>query len=46
MNVGFSYGSGVSNTNAAAQDVLAFLQIFFSKFQQYGKLDFHIAGES
>ncbi|CAG8560710.1 11044_t:CDS:2 [Paraglomus brasilianum] len=46
MNVGFSYGSGVSNTNAAAQDVLAFLQIFFNKFQQYGTLDFHIAGES
>jgi len=46
MNVGFSYGPGVTNTNAAAQDVLAFLQIFFNEYKQYGQLDFHIAGES
>ncbi|KAG9290581.1 hypothetical protein G9A89_020951 [Geosiphon pyriformis] len=46
MNVGYSYGSGVSNTLAASKDVYAFLQIFFNQFPEYAKLDFHIAGES
>jgi cathepsin A (carboxypeptidase C) len=33
LNVGFSYGSnGATNTNAAAKDVYAFLQLFFKKF--------------
>ncbi|CAG8647835.1 3392_t:CDS:2 [Acaulospora morrowiae] len=45
-NVGYSYGSGVSNTLSAAVDVYAFLQIFFKEFSQYSGLDFHIAGES
>lgn len=46
INVGYSYGDGVSNTLAAASDVYAFLQIFFKEFTQYANLDFHIAGES
>jgi hypothetical protein len=46
MNVGYSYGDGVSNTLAAASDVYAFLQIFYKEFSQYANLDFHIAGES
>ncbi|CAG8500734.1 9125_t:CDS:2 [Racocetra persica] len=46
INVGYSYGSGVSNSLAAATDVYAFLQIFFQEFPQYANLDFHIAGES
>ncbi|CAG8494620.1 3824_t:CDS:2 [Cetraspora pellucida] len=46
INVGYSYGDGVSNSLAAATDVYAFLQIFFKEFPQYANLDFHIAGES
>lgn len=47
LNVGYSYGSdGASNTNAAAKDVYAFLQLFFQEFPEYSKLDFHVAGES
>ncbi|CAG8441307.1 5249_t:CDS:2 [Dentiscutata heterogama] len=46
INVGYSYGNGVSNSLAAATDVYAFLQIFFKEFPQYANLDFHIAGES
>lgn len=47
MNVGYSHGSGgASNTDAAAKDVYAFLQLFFKEFPQYADLDFHISGES
>ncbi|KAI8887577.1 peptidase S10, serine carboxypeptidase [Backusella circina FSU 941] len=47
LNVGYSHGSGgASDTNAAAKDVYAFLQLFFKEFPQYADLDFHIAGES
>ncbi|KAI8577099.1 hypothetical protein K450DRAFT_253641 [Umbelopsis ramanniana AG] len=47
LNVGYSYGSdGASNTNAAAKDVYAFLQLFFQEFPEYADLDFHVAGES
>jgi cathepsin A (carboxypeptidase C) len=47
LNVGYSYGSdGASNTNAAAKDVYAFLQLFFQEFPEYAELDFHVAGES
>ena len=47
LNVGYSYGSGgASNTDAAAADVYAFLQLFFKEFPQYADLDFHISGES
>ncbi|CEG70790.1 hypothetical protein RMATCC62417_06621 [Rhizopus microsporus] len=47
LNVGYSYGSrGASNTNAAAKDVYAFLQLFFKQFPQYAHLDFHVSGES
>jgi cathepsin A (carboxypeptidase C) len=47
LNVGYSHGSGgASNTDAAAQDVYAFLQLFFKEFPQYADLDFHISGES
>ncbi|KAF9363584.1 hypothetical protein BGX34_003791 [Mortierella sp. NVP85] len=45
-NVGFSYGSSVSNTFAAAKDVYAFLQVFFKEFPHYQRVDFHVAGES
>lgn len=47
VNVGYSYSSeSVSDTKAAAVDVLAFLELFFTKFPEYKNLDFHIAGES
>jgi len=47
VNVGYSYSeSQTSTTAAAAEDVYAFLTLFFEKFPQYGKQDFHIAGES
>lgn len=47
VNVGYSYSdSSTSTTAAAAEDVYAFLTLFFEKFPQYGKQDFHIAGES
>jgi cathepsin A (carboxypeptidase C) len=47
VNVGYSYSGGsVSNTHAAGKDVYAFLTLFFDKFPEYAKQDFHIAGES
>ncbi|KAI8337715.1 Alpha/Beta hydrolase protein [Chlamydoabsidia padenii] len=47
VNVGYSHGkSKVYSTAGAAQDVYAFLQIFFTEFDQYAKNSFHITGES
>ncbi|CAG8801081.1 10629_t:CDS:2 [Gigaspora margarita] len=45
-NTGYSYGDDISNTSTAAENVYAFLQIFFQEFPKYANLDFHIAGES
>ena len=48
INVGYSWSDGesVSNTPAAAEDVYAFLQLWYKKFPQYNALPFHIAAES
>lgn len=48
VGVGYSYAekSTVSSTQQAAEDVYAFLQLFFTKFTTFAKNDFHIAGES
>lgn len=48
VGVGYSYAekSTVSTTDQAAEDVYAFLQLFFMKFAHLQKNDFHIAGES
>ncbi|WWC64204.1 uncharacterized protein I303_106812 [Kwoniella dejecticola CBS 10117] len=48
VGVGFSYSDEgeVNNSPAAAEDVYAFLILFISKFKQYSKQEFHIAGES
>lgn len=46
LNVGYSYGEGVSDTVAAGKDVYAFLALFFKTFPEYADLDFHISGES
>ncbi|THH27237.1 hypothetical protein EUX98_g6950 [Antrodiella citrinella] len=49
VNVGYSYssdGSGVNNTPVAAEDVYAFLQLFFSRYDKYASLPFHVAAES
>ncbi|KAK6459579.1 Alpha/Beta hydrolase protein [Scheffersomyces xylosifermentans] len=48
VGVGYSYtgGSAVTNTDDAGKDVFIFLELFFQKFPQFSKNDFHIAGES
>lgn len=49
VNVGYSYssdGSGVNNTPVAAEDVYAFLELFFSRYPEYADAAFHIAAES
>jgi cathepsin A (carboxypeptidase C) len=47
VNVGYSYSDNdVSSTEAASKDVYAFLTLFFDKFSEYAKQDFHITGES
>lgn len=47
VNVGYSYSdSSVTSTQAAGKDVYAFLTMFFDKFPEYAKQDFHISGES
>ncbi|KAE8234884.1 hypothetical protein CF326_g51 [Tilletia indica] len=47
--VGYSYsddGRTVNNSQDSAADVYAFLQLFFQKFPELGKKDFHVAAES
>ncbi|CDS00665.1 related to carboxypeptidase [Sporisorium scitamineum] len=48
VDVGYSYSDNdaVNNSPAAAEDVYAFLQLFFTKFPQYSKLSFTASGES
>ncbi|KAH3686923.1 hypothetical protein WICPIJ_002084 [Wickerhamomyces pijperi] len=47
VGVGYSYGEEkVTTTYAAARDVYIFLELFYQKFPQFIKNDFHIAGES
>ncbi|PHH92915.1 hypothetical protein CDD83_3746 [Cordyceps sp. RAO-2017] len=47
VNTGFSYSSKqVDTSEAAGKDVYAFLALFFHRFPEYAKQDFHIAGES
>ena len=48
VGVGYSYAehSSVSSTKQAADDVFAFLQLFFARFDSFAHNDFHIAGES
>ncbi|KAJ2998268.1 hypothetical protein HDV02_004688 [Globomyces sp. JEL0801] len=48
LNVGFSYSNGTipANSDNAAKDVLAFLQLFLSKYPKYSELPFHVTGES
>lgn len=45
-NVGYSYGTGVSNSVDAAKDVYAFLHLFLDGFAKYRSLPFHLFGES
>lgn len=46
--VGYSYTEGeqVSDTPQAAEDVYAFLQLFFKKFPEYSTQEFSVAAES
>lgn len=47
IGVGFSYGDEkVGDSYAAAKDVFIFLELFYQKFPQFLKNDFHVAGES
>ncbi|ORX51236.1 peptidase S10, serine carboxypeptidase [Hesseltinella vesiculosa] len=47
VNVGYSYGkSKVRSTVQSAENVYAFLRIFFEEFPQYAQHGFHISGES
>ncbi|TIB75548.1 peptidase S10, serine carboxypeptidase [Wallemia mellicola] len=48
INVGYSYSDSdsVNTTPVAADDVYAFLQIFFKHYDDYAKLPFSIAAES
>jgi cathepsin A (carboxypeptidase C) len=48
VNVGFSYSESgdVNNTPDGADDVYAFLSMFFAKFQEYADAPFSIAAES
>lgn len=48
VGVGYSYylGSDVDTTAIAAPDFYAFVELFFKKFPEYLKNEFHIAGES
>ncbi|KAG9019710.1 hypothetical protein FRB90_010980 [Tulasnella sp. 427] len=43
VNVGFSYSSvNVTDSTTSAEDVYAFLQIFFKAFPQYAEPSFHV----
>ena len=49
VEVGFSYSDNhkfPTNSDAAAADVYAFLQIFLTSFKQFADNDFHVTGES
>lgn len=48
INVGYSYSDegSVNNTPQGAEDVYAFLQLFFAKFDEYADSPFSIAAES
>ncbi|KAF3906821.1 hypothetical protein AA313_de0203470 [Arthrobotrys entomopaga] len=48
VNAGYSYSktNPTNTTLAAGKDIYALLTLFFQKFPQYNKQDFHIAGES
>ncbi|KAG8915829.1 hypothetical protein FRC01_003494 [Tulasnella sp. 417] len=47
VNVGFSYSNtSVTDSPTAAEDVYAFLQLFFKAYPKYGSAPFSIAAES
>ncbi|UZJ54092.1 hypothetical protein CBS101457_003412 [Exobasidium rhododendri] len=48
VSVGYSYtdGDDVNNTPQGAEDVYAFLQLFFARFDEYASSPFSIAAES
>jgi cathepsin A (carboxypeptidase C) len=49
VQVGFSYsdnGKYPTNSDSAAEDVYAFMQIFLASFPKYAKNEFHVTGES
>ncbi|KAJ2082039.1 hypothetical protein H4R24_001898 [Coemansia sp. RSA 988] len=45
-NVGFSYGTPVSNSTAAADDFVALMQLFYKSYPEYYSGGLHVLGES
>ncbi|PIA19774.1 alpha/beta-hydrolase [Coemansia reversa NRRL 1564] len=45
-NVGFSYGTPVSNSTAAADDFVALMQLFYKSYPEYYNGELHVFGES
>ncbi|KAJ2799260.1 hypothetical protein H4R20_004509 [Coemansia guatemalensis] len=45
-NVGFSYGTSVSNSTAAADDFVALIQLFYKTYPEYYSGGLHVFGES
>ncbi|KAM0788352.1 hypothetical protein ACM66B_001493 [Microbotryomycetes sp. NB124-2] len=47
VNVGYSYGGkSVNSSPETAEDLYAFLQLFYNKFPKFAKNDLHVTGES
>lgn len=47
VNVGYSYGGkSVNSSPETAEDLYAFMQLFYNKFPKFAKNDFHVSGES
>lgn len=47
VNTGYSYSANNVTTSAAAsKDVIAFLDLFFTRYPEYAQQKFHISGES
>ncbi|ORY79276.1 Alpha/Beta hydrolase protein [Leucosporidium creatinivorum] len=47
VNVGYSYGGKTVNSSPdTAEDLYAFMQLFYAKFPKFQKNEFHVSGES
>ncbi|KAJ1856853.1 hypothetical protein GGF49_004945 [Coemansia sp. RSA 1853] len=46
IGTGFSYGTPVGNSTAAANDFVELLQLFYKSFPQYHTSELHVFGES
>ncbi|KAJ2252331.1 carboxypeptidase C, partial [Coemansia sp. RSA 451] len=46
IGTGFSYGTPVGNSAAAANDFVEMLQMFYESFPEYHTSELHVFGES